>query len=99
MFLFHIDGLVQDCSNSIANALELLQSCTEPSMWSSYVETLVNQVNLQSVNDTTINSSQGAANRGYRKISNISRTESQNLHESHLVWHLSLPNLLKPGVK
>ena len=26
------DGLVQDCSNSIANALELLQSCTEPSM-------------------------------------------------------------------
>ena len=27
----HIDGLVQDCSNSIANALELLQSCTKPS--------------------------------------------------------------------
>ena len=25
----YIDGLVQDCSNSIANALELLQSCTE----------------------------------------------------------------------
>ena len=28
-----IDGLVQFCSNSIANALELLQSCTEPSIW------------------------------------------------------------------
>ena len=27
-----IDGLVQDCSNSIANALELLQPCTKPSM-------------------------------------------------------------------
>ena len=27
-----IDGLVQDCSNSIANALELLQSYTEPSI-------------------------------------------------------------------
>ena len=27
----HIDALVQDCSNSIANALELLQSCTKPS--------------------------------------------------------------------
>ena len=26
--LIEIDGLVQDCSNSIANALELLQSCT-----------------------------------------------------------------------
>ena len=23
----HINGLVQDCSNSIANAMELLQSC------------------------------------------------------------------------
>ena len=26
----HIDGLVQDCSNSIALAMELLQSCTNP---------------------------------------------------------------------
>ena len=30
--LKHIDGLVQDCSNSIASALELLQSCTKPSL-------------------------------------------------------------------
>ena len=31
-FVFYnilFDGLVQDCSNSIANALELLQSCTK----------------------------------------------------------------------
>ena len=28
----YIDGLVQDCSNSTANALELLQSCTKPSI-------------------------------------------------------------------
>ena len=28
-----IDGLVQDCSNSIANALELLQSYIKPSRW------------------------------------------------------------------
>ena len=27
-----IGGLVQDCSISIANALEILQSCTEPSI-------------------------------------------------------------------
>ena len=40
MFLFYdvimqcddIDGLVQDCSNSSALALELLQSCTKPSI-------------------------------------------------------------------
>ena len=30
--LHHVNGLVQDCSNSIANTLELLQSCTKPSM-------------------------------------------------------------------
>ena len=29
----HIDGLTQDCSNSIANAMELLQSCTKPSIF------------------------------------------------------------------
>ena len=29
----HFDDLVQDCSNSSANALELLQSCTKPSSW------------------------------------------------------------------
>ena len=29
----HIDGLAQDCSNSIANAPELLQSCIKPSMY------------------------------------------------------------------
>ena len=36
--IFHIGGLVQDCSNSIANALELLQSCTKPSLW--FINTL-----------------------------------------------------------
>ena len=30
----YVDGSMQDCNNSIANALELLQSCTDPSMWS-----------------------------------------------------------------
>ena len=29
----HIGGLVQDCSNSSALAMELLQSCTKPSIW------------------------------------------------------------------
>ena len=30
-----IDGLVQDCSNSHALAMELLQSCTKPSKYST----------------------------------------------------------------
>ena len=30
----YIKDLVQDCSNTIANALELLQSCTKPSIYS-----------------------------------------------------------------
>ena len=38
-------------------------------------------------------------NRNYRKISNIRRTKSQNLNDSHLVLKSSLPNPLKPGVK
>ena len=29
----YIDGLVQDCSNSSALAVELLQSCTKPSIY------------------------------------------------------------------
>ena len=28
-----INGLVQDCSNSSALAMELLQACTKPSKW------------------------------------------------------------------
>ena len=33
LFEYDIDGLAQDCSNSIANVLDLLQSCTEPSIY------------------------------------------------------------------
>ena len=29
----HIDGSVQDCSNSNANTQELMQSCTKPLIW------------------------------------------------------------------
>ena len=32
----HIDGLVQDCSNSNTLAVELLQSWTKPSTWSTW---------------------------------------------------------------
>ena len=35
----------------------------------------------------------------YHKISNIRRTESQHLNDSHLVLQLSVPNPLKPGAK
>ena len=33
MLVGHIGGLVQDCSNSSALAMELLQSCTKPSIY------------------------------------------------------------------
>ena len=32
----YINGLVQDCSNSIANAMELLQPCIKPYIWSRW---------------------------------------------------------------
>ena len=35
----------------------------------------------------------------YRKISNVRHTKSKKLNDSRLVLHLSLPNILKPGVK
>ena len=33
LVIAYFDGLVQDCSNSIANALDLLQSCIKPSIY------------------------------------------------------------------
>ena len=37
-FAWYVDGLVQDCSNSTANALELLQSCAKPSIFTLYFQ-------------------------------------------------------------
>ena len=34
----NIDGLVQDCRISSANALEILQSCTKPSIWTCILQ-------------------------------------------------------------
>ena len=39
VFPAHFDGLVQDCSNSSALAMELLQSCAEPSIRRSVART------------------------------------------------------------
>ena len=36
----NVDGLVQDCSNSSALAMELLQSCAKLSMWSAVIFSL-----------------------------------------------------------
>ena len=38
-------------------------------------------------------------NETHRKMSDISRTKLQNLNDSGLVLHLSLPSSLKPGVR
>ena len=52
-------GLVHDCSNSIANALELLQSCTKPSTCSQlsnfYIET-VDRIKEQNLLEYVTNS-------------------------------------------
>ena len=45
-YAHHIDGLVQDCSNSIANTLELLQSCTKPSISSRVISLPLVQLTL-----------------------------------------------------
>ena len=45
-FYIHITGLVQDCSNSSALAMELLQSCTKPSIWSLNTSKCTEEKNL-----------------------------------------------------
>ena len=37
----HIEALVQDCSNSSALAMQLLQSCSKSSTYSSFSEMIV----------------------------------------------------------
>ena len=44
----HIDGLVQDYSNSIGNALELLQSCTEQSIYVRELDSVIIRFKLWS---------------------------------------------------
>ena len=41
-WLSYIDDLVQDCSNSIANPLELPQPCTRPSTYAMIADSLTN---------------------------------------------------------
>ena len=41
---YYINGLVQNCSNSITNILELLQSCTKPSICSDFAIDMVNAI-------------------------------------------------------
>ena len=42
----YIDGLVQDCSNSSALAMELLQSCTKPSIYAIDVSDIHNGLHI-----------------------------------------------------
>ena len=47
IYVAYTNGLVQDCSISIANAMEILQSCTKPSIWfnnKSYCYSLQNKI-------------------------------------------------------
>ena len=45
-----IDGLVQDCSISIANTLETLQSCIKPSIFSYKSVTSLEFLTVSSIN-------------------------------------------------
>ena len=40
----YINGLVQDCSMSVALAMEILQSCTKPLIWIIYWEYIANSI-------------------------------------------------------
>ena len=96
----YFDGLVQERRNSIANALELRLSCTNPPILCcdkllSKVLTRVIPVAWKQHDAVT----GSLAKYVYRKISNIRRTKSQTLNASRLGLQLSLRNILKPSVK
>ena len=91
----YIDGLVHDCSNAIANALELLQSCTKPSIYSVTMRDTGYGFSHEFTYDTPELTRDGE----YRKVSNIRCTKFQNLSVSHLGLQLSLSNKLKPSVQ
>ena len=109
----NIDGLVQGCSISIPDALEILQSYTKPSICIRWLDDVVlyflDIIWLCSFStDVTRALFQYPTRRltvrfrrrdWYRQVSNISRTYSQHLKDSRTVLRLSLPNPLKPDVK
>ena len=45
LYVLYIDGLVQDCSNSNALGIELLQYCTKPSICETLCDNSVNPTN------------------------------------------------------
>ena len=95
----HIDGLAQDCSNSSALAMELLQSCAKPSIYAS-----VNWVSIGSGNGlspvprqaiTWTNGnllSIGPLGTNFSKI----RIEIQNFHSWKCIWKHSLEKKPRP---
>ena len=99
----HIEGLVQDCSISIADTLEILLSCTKPSISWHLPRTAMRLLvakECQSWSPSLCHFSAPTPKWAhYRKISNIRRTKSPSLNVSLLVLQLSLPNPMKPGFK
>ena len=89
----NIYSLVQDCSNSIAYAMELLQSCTKPS-----IRPVVTLMCIYAFHVTYVIAKWMYAIM-YHQISNISCTKSKLLNVPHLVLQLSLPKPLQPCVK
>ena len=95
----YIDGLMQERCNSIANALELRLSCTDPSTCSTCIYKLVISDKPVHVYLSFAPCDWYLGGGIYCDISNISYTKCPNFNDSHLVLQLSLPNPLKPDVK
>ena len=89
-----INSLVQDCCNSIANALELLQSCTKPSIffsWRSKSVTLQISNDLQrAVIQLWIKVGDSALKRGWILLLKTGRFVSLMFHKLSKIF---LPNL------
>ena len=88
----NVDGVVQDCSNYITNALELLQSCTEPSMFTPHLVLYMHR--LLRCFCFTVKQYNPLFHRGLVTYISVFKTTSRNMQQSGRVlqctFHLTL---------
>ena len=78
----HVDGLAQDCSSSIANTLELLQSCWAFNVMVSVYTSLVISVSLKQISGTWV--------RNYSIRYSVACNYLSMHHSLDCFWHSSL---------
>ena len=83
--LAYNDGLVQDCSISIANALEILQSCTKPSIWCNNIA----DHHSTSWWHSLVSTSKECCSNDWISTSKTFAQIDMNCEYDHVIWNMS----------